>query len=145
MTTLVEHTEPTKMVRHRSEAPTALALTVLLPAYNEMLAIRRVLEEVVEVVSEHGGAQDYEILVVDDCSTDATPEIVEEFAAYCLHCSIRLIRSRQRQGAGAARTVGIGSVLTRFDISASLVSGSTGCRPATISNMIRPRPNRSER
>src|SRR5687768_7023329 len=93
------------------EAPqaAALALTVLLPAYNERLAITRVLGEVVESLA--GEPIDYEILVVDDGSTDSTADEAEAFAQELTQRgvgpSVRVVRCPLRRGAGAARKVGI--------------------------------------
>lgn len=47
--------------------------------------------------------QDFEILVVDDCSADATPAVVERFA----DPRIRFLRHPARRGGGAARNTGI--------------------------------------
>jgi glycosyltransferase involved in cell wall biosynthesis len=47
------------------------------------------------------------LLVVDDASTDRTAMIAEEFARACWQCPVRVIRCRERRGAGAARKVGI--------------------------------------
>ena len=80
-------------------------LSVVLPAYNEGEAIQRVLEEIVEAVSQEPIR--YEILVVDDASTDGTAERAEEFARTCWQCPVRVIRCPERRGAGAARKVGI--------------------------------------
>jgi len=97
----------------QAEAATASAarsvprwqVSVVLPAYNEREAIQGVLEEIVEAVSQE--AIRYEILVVDDASTDGTAELAEEFARTCWQCPIRVIRCPERRGAGAARKVGI--------------------------------------
>ncbi len=115
------------------ELASRLQLTILLPAYNEAEAIGRVLEEIVETLSESGhlaprddssrGARrplwDYEILVVDDASTDRTAEVVETFAADCWQCAVRLIRCPENRGAGAARKVGIraarGEIIVMLD------------------------------
>lgn len=80
-------------------------LTVLLPAHNEQQAIQHVLGEIVEVLSEEPIR--YEILVVDDASTDRTAELAEEFARSCWQCPVRVVRCPQCRGAGAARKVGI--------------------------------------
>ncbi len=82
-----------------------LGLTVLLPAFNEALAIESVLEEVVRALD--GRNLHYEVLVVDDASTDRTAELAERFAAECWQCSVRVIRCAQNRGAGAARKVGV--------------------------------------
>ena len=102
-------------------------LTVLLPAYNEQEAIGRVLEEVVEALSPVTGSNQepirYEILVVDDGSTDRTAELAEEFARSCWQCPIRVVRCPQQRGAGAARKVGVrqarGDVVVMLDADGS--------------------------
>ena len=80
-------------------------LTVLLPAYNEELAIARVLGEVVEALADEPYA--FEIVVVDDASTDRTAELADEFALDCWQCPVRVVRCPENRGAGAARKVGV--------------------------------------
>jgi len=80
-------------------------LSVILPAYNEQQAIGRVLEEIVEALLDEPIR--YEILVVDDGSTDRTVELAEAFARSCWQCPVRVIRGQTRRGAGAARKLGI--------------------------------------
>jgi glycosyltransferase involved in cell wall biosynthesis len=55
------------------------SVSVCFPAYNEESTIRRVLEDADRLLSASG--LDYEILVCDDGSTDATGPIIEELAA----------------------------------------------------------------
>jgi len=97
---------------------TAVKLTVLLPAYNEQEAIVGVLDEIVEALWREEGPS-FEILVVDDGSTDATAALTEAFAANCWQCAIRVIRRPVRGGAGAARKDGIrrarGDVVVMLD------------------------------
>jgi len=64
-----------------------------------------VLDEIVAALS--GQSIRYEILVVDDASTDATAELAERYAADCWQCRVRVIRCPENRGAGAARKVGI--------------------------------------
>lgn len=98
-----------------------LALTVLLPAYNEQEAIEQVLEEIVDALTQT--AIDYEILVVDDRSTDMTPDLAELFAARCWQCPVRVIRCPENRGAGAARKIGVkaaqGDVIVMLDADGS--------------------------
>ncbi|MEN6497666.1 MAG: glycosyltransferase family 2 protein [Thermoguttaceae bacterium] len=92
-------------------------LSVVLPAYNEQGAIHRVLAEIVEALADE--PLRYEILVIDDASTDGTPELAEQFAATCWQCPVRVIRCPERRGAGAARKVGIrqarGEIIVMLD------------------------------
>ncbi len=88
-----------------TEVASACQLTVLLPTYNEELAIEPVLDEIVAALAKE--SIHYEILVVDDASTDATADLAERYAADCWQCTIRVIRCPENRGAGAARKVGI--------------------------------------
>ena len=96
-------------------------LTVLLPAYNEEKAIQQVLGEIVEALSDESIR--YEILVVDDGSTDRTAELVDQFARSCWQCPVRVVRCLENRGAGAARKVGIrkarGEVVVMLDADGS--------------------------
>jgi len=56
---------------------TKIKLSVLIPAYNEELIIRKSLEEVVNFLK--GKKYNWEIIVIDDGSSDKTPIIVEGF------------------------------------------------------------------
>lgn len=100
-----------------SIATSGCQLTVLLPAFNEELAIQFVLDDIVEALRNESIR--YEILVVDDASTDRTAELAEEFARGCWQCAVRVIRCPERRGAGAARKVGIrharGDVVVMLD------------------------------
>lgn len=80
-------------------------VSVVLPAYNEERAIVGVLREITEALIELNFQ--YEILVVDDASTDRTAELAERFATDCWMCPVRVLRSTERRGAGGARKQGI--------------------------------------
>jgi glycosyltransferase involved in cell wall biosynthesis len=56
-------------------------LSVVLPVYNEEGNIRKVLEELVDFFRRQETFEDYEIIAVDDGSTDKTPQILREAAA----------------------------------------------------------------
>jgi glycosyltransferase involved in cell wall biosynthesis len=104
-----------------SEVAAPWQLTVLLPAYNEQDAIRQVLQEVVEALSDESIR--YELLVVDDGSTDRTAERADEFARSCWQCPVRVVRCPENRGAGAARKVGIrcarGEIIVMLDADGS--------------------------
>jgi glycosyltransferase involved in cell wall biosynthesis len=77
--------------------PRPVGVTVLLPAYNEEAAIAPVIAEVRAAMAAWPGT--YELLVVDDRSTDRTAEIAEELGA-------RVIRRGTNGGSGASRKTG---------------------------------------
>lgn len=73
----------------------ASAVTIVIPAYNEALALPRVLQEL-SAWADRGA----EIIVVDDGSTDDTARVASEAGA-------RVIRHRNNKGYGAALKAGI--------------------------------------
>lgn len=78
------------------------SVSIVLPAYNEEALIGPMLDHVVNVMTTNGF--DYEILVVDDGSSDRTAAIVQKQAAE--NSRIQLIRHEQNRGSGAAMLTG---------------------------------------
>jgi glycosyltransferase involved in cell wall biosynthesis len=105
----------------QTELEQRLAVTVLLPAFNEERAIVHVLSEVVAALE--GEEVAYEILVVDDGSTDQTAERAEEFARDSWRVPVRVVRLPENRGAGFARKVGVrearGDVVVMMDADGS--------------------------
>jgi glycosyltransferase involved in cell wall biosynthesis len=85
-------------------------ISVILPAYNEEEAIGRVIDDVNAVMKQQG--YDFEIIVVDDASTDRTPEIAKSRG-------IMLLQHGINKGVGAARKTGIfkcsGEIIVMLD------------------------------
>ena len=79
--------------------PSAIVLSLVIPAWNEAAAIGRAVIEATEAFGELGW--DHEIIVVDDGSTDGTAFQVEEIAA--LRSNIRVIRHSRNLGYGAVK------------------------------------------
>src|SRR5579862_8027488 len=74
-------------------------LSIFVPLYNEAEFIRTVLERIIQAPLPVG--LEREIIVVDDASTDGSPELVDAFAIQ--HPGmIRLIRSPKNCGKGAS-------------------------------------------
>ncbi|MFL6246832.1 MAG: glycosyltransferase [Thermoanaerobaculia bacterium] len=80
-------------------APRDPQLTVIIPLYNERSTIRELLKRVL------AQPMTKEILVVDDCSTDGSFDLVAEIAKR--EPAIRLLRQDTNQGKGAAVRRGI--------------------------------------
>jgi len=71
-------------------------VSIIIPAYNAEKTIKRSLEKVIEESKKINS----EIIVVDDCSTDKTKEIIKSLQG------IKLIQLENNQGAGNARNKG---------------------------------------
>ncbi|NUN64564.1 glycosyltransferase family 2 protein [Pseudanabaena biceps] len=87
-----------------------LSLSVVLPAYNEAENIGRVIANVVDYLGDHGIC--YEIIVVNDGSTDKTQAIVTELAI--ANSCIRLINHPQNLGYGSALRSGFDQALHEY-------------------------------
>jgi glycosyltransferase involved in cell wall biosynthesis len=74
-------------------------LTIIVPLYNERSTVRELLKRVL------AQPMTKEILVVDDCSTDGSTDLVAAIAQH--EPAIRLIRQERNQGKGAAVRRGI--------------------------------------
>jgi len=122
----VAPTSPFTRPSRRETPPATLDVTVLLPAYNEEQAIEHVLAEVVAALADE--PLKFEILVVDDASSDRTVAYAERFAARCTRCEVRVLRRRENGGAGAARKDGVraarGEVVVMLDADGSYPAAS---------------------
>jgi polyisoprenyl-phosphate glycosyltransferase len=85
-------------------------VSVVLPVFNEEGAVVSVVSGVKAVMDKTG--RDYEIIVVDDCSTDKTAAILKGLP-------VRVITHEANRGVGAARKTGIraasGSIIVMID------------------------------
>jgi len=82
-----------------------MQLSVVIPAYNEARRIRPSLQRVWEYLCVNYGAGGFEIIVVDDGSTDSTVTFVEQFRSHAPE--VTLIRFALNQGKGAAVRAGM--------------------------------------
>ena len=80
-------------------------LSVIIPAYNEAATIHFILDKV-RAVKLIGGLEK-EIVIVDDCSTDNTKDIIGQYISACGGENIRLHNQEKNQGKGAAIHKGI--------------------------------------
>ncbi len=92
-------------------------VTMLVPAYNEALKIMSSLTAIYEYMSGLRPEYDFELLVVDDGSTDETAAIVEAFAT--TRDEVRLLRQAINMRLGQALrdgfTVSRGDIIVVFD------------------------------
>jgi glycosyltransferase involved in cell wall biosynthesis len=75
-----------------------IGISVIIPAYNEAPAIGEVLDQITEVLNTQ--KYDFEIIVVDDGSTDHTLSVVE-------NANVHIVRHPENRGYGAAIKTGV--------------------------------------
>ena len=86
-------------------------LSVIIPAFNESRTIRDILDRVTAL--EIPGME-LEVIVVNDCSTDDTKILVENFMAGPAGKNVRLVNQVKNQGKGAALQKGIAMASGEF-------------------------------
>lgn len=80
-------------------SPPVLELSIVIPAYNEEKRLPRALARLRDYFAARGASSaDYEILVVDDGSRDATPKIAQDWTG--LLPSLRLVSNGRNRGKG---------------------------------------------
>jgi len=77
-------------------------ITIIIPIYNAEKTLRKCLESV-----KQQDYKKYEVLCIDDCSTDSSPKIVEEYGC-------KLVKLRENSGSGKARNIGAKNANTKF-------------------------------
>jgi len=80
------------------EAP--LDLTIFISCYNEETYIAGTIETVRAALKDVGGIS-YEIIIIDDCSTDRSPDIVQEYIG--THPDERILLRRNKVNRGLAQ------------------------------------------
>ncbi len=78
------------------------SISVVLPAFNEEANLWSTVTDAVATLEKIGA--DFEVLIVDDGSSDGTPKICQELLA--LSSSVRVIRHEHNRGYGAALRTG---------------------------------------
>ena len=82
-----------------------VSLSVLFPAYNEVGNIERTLPQAVEALRAMVGR--FEVIVIDDCSTDETYRVAGELARTYPEIRLEQNEVNLRQGATLARGFGL--------------------------------------
>lgn len=83
-----------------NKSPNENSVSVVVPAYNRQKTIERAIASVLKQTHPV-----HEIIIVDDCSTDNTVQIIQEFVKH--DGRIKLLRHERNKGAQAARNTGI--------------------------------------
>jgi glycosyltransferase involved in cell wall biosynthesis len=80
-------------------------LSIIIPAYNEANTIHQILNKVAEVQLIHGIEK--EVIVVNDCSTDDTANVLRKYADAHPEMKLQLFNHPVNKGKGAALHTGI--------------------------------------
>jgi len=108
----------------------SIALTLILPAYNEARRLPPFLDNVRAYLPGQF-SDDYEVMVVDDGSTDDLPSIIEEIASDWPQ--IRVVCHSENQGKGAA--VCTGMLMARGEL--LLFADADGATPIAEESKLR--------
>lgn len=87
--------------------PPFLVLSLVIPAFNEALRICPMLDEAVDYLKKRGTSElgfTYEIIVVDDGSTDDTAKVISAYAKKNKLKELKLIQFEKNRGKGGAVT-----------------------------------------
>src|ERR687886_2191096 len=86
------------------QQPTSFSISAVLPAYNEAAIIERTVRHVASVLG--GLATDFEVIVTNDGSRDATGEILADLQAHEPDLHLRVVTHERNRGYGAALASG---------------------------------------
>ena len=89
-------------------------LSIIIPAYNEAKTIHLILDKVLRVTLEQNIQK--EIIIIDDCSSDGTIQVVNEYIQRNDVGVIKTIQHEKNQGKGAALHTGISKATGDFVI-----------------------------
>jgi len=103
-------------------------LSVVIPIYNEEQTIRRVVSAVIAL------PRLLEVVLIDDCSTDRTPDVLRDLA---IECPEVIVVARHSKNAGKAAALRTGFRLTRGDI-VIIQDADLEYDPAEIPDVIAP-------
>jgi glycosyltransferase involved in cell wall biosynthesis len=87
-------------------------LSIVIPAYNEAATIHVILDKIKDVVLINDIKK--EIIIVDDCSTDATDRAIHSYMAANQALNIHFVRHDRNMGKGAALHTGIRKATGEF-------------------------------
>ena len=91
---------------------TSHTFSIIIPAYNEGKTIAELLQRVLD--ADLGENIEKELIVVNDCSTDATEQIVKQFIAKHPDAPITYLKHEKNYGKGMAVRTGIKAVTGDF-------------------------------
>lgn len=82
-------------------------ISIVVPAYNAEKFIKKCIKSVIEQKFD-----DYELIIINDCSTDNTIKIIQEYADKCER--IKVYSNEKNMGEGNTRNVGINNAIGEY-------------------------------
>ena len=98
-------------------------LSIIIPVYNEAKTVHLLLNKVKNVVLSNGISK--EVIIVNDCSTDGTKEVIEIYSRENPELNIQFFNHEINKGKGAALHTGIANATGDYTTSAK--PSRTGC------------------
>lgn len=80
-------------------------LSIIIPVFNEARTVHLILNKIEHVILSQNIIK--EVIIVDDCSTDDTLEVVKNYISTHIDLSIELLQHSQNKGKGASLQTGI--------------------------------------
>ena len=77
-------------------------ISVIIPTYNRVDTLQKCLQH---ITNQSIGTDNYEVIIVDDCSTDTTPEFCSDYVSK--NSNIVYERNEHNKGLASTRNVGI--------------------------------------
>ena len=104
------HPHQSETLAARRGGPNTLDVTVVLPCYNEQDHVLEEIERISKAMDATGFS--YELLVIDDKSTDGTLKVLQDALPH--HPNMRLMSFRRNGGSGTARRIGTNEAYGRI-------------------------------
>ena len=108
-----------------------MKLSILMPVFNERTVVERCISQVLTAPLPEN--MERELVVVDDCSTDGTSDILQRLAAE--FPQIRLFRQERNRGKGAAVRTAIQEASGDFSL---IQDADLEYDPSEYSRLLRP-------
>jgi glycosyltransferase involved in cell wall biosynthesis len=130
-------TDPGRLTPRHIKKPliqrTVKKLTILIPCYNESATIAIILDKIMDLHLYNNIEK--EVVVINDCSTDDTHLIIEEYLEDNPNSGIKYIRHQTNQGKGAAVNSGLALASGEYAI---IQDADLEYNPAEYDLLLRP-------
>ncbi|MFV5317259.1 glycosyltransferase family 2 protein [Priestia megaterium] len=88
--------------------PSEFSISVVIPNYNN----QKYIEKCVESIFEQSYSEIYQVIIVDDCSTDKSIQVIKELIEK--YPKLRLVQNEENSGVSNTRNIGLNYVQTKY-------------------------------